>query len=737
MPPDPGSDPILSDLNPEQREAVLHEKGPLLIVAGAGSGKTRVITRRIAHLIRKGAAADSILAITFTNKAAGEMKERTESLCGISSPWVSTFHSFGARILRRHIGALESYDSTFSIYDADDSRAVLAEVIESLDAGGIWKPRAAQEAVSRAKNSAESTAAPGAFAGSRFRRLGEIVDAYSETLRERNAVDFDDLLLLTLRLLEEFPAIRERYQQQFQHVLVDEFQDTNVIQYRIGKVLTAEHRNFCITGDPDQSIYAWRGAHISNILDFESDYPDARVVKLEENYRSTGNILRVANSLIAHNRSRIPKSLWSSLGDGEPVSLRRHIDESSEARSVARTIGDSIADGVPPNEIAVFYRMSSLSRPIEQELIYAGIPYQVIGGVQFFLRREVKDVIAYLRILDNPRDLESLKRIINVPARGIGAATLQKLRASAKAAGRSVLDEILDGDRAGLGKKAALAIRSFADTYRDIESLGRLGVQELTRGVIDLTDYKAFLEATYGPEAAEKVENLAQLVNAAAEFDREEEGRTLGQFLERVGLLSDVDRWERRDDKVSLMTLHAAKGLEFRVVLVIGIEDGILPLTHPGDEIADRVKDEEEERRLFYVGITRARERLFLSHAATRMRFGTSRRAVRSAFVDEIGDSAEGEEMDGEVAGRPGRGGSRRATIEEDLSEGWGDPGDWEVEEYSEGTRVYHETYGAGDVVRVTGVGLRQRITVAFDEGEEKQFALGFAKLRRIRRDGT
>ena len=734
MPPDRGSDPILSDLNPEQREAVLHEKGPLLIVAGAGSGKTRVITRRIARLIQNGVPADSILAITFTNKAAGEMKERTESLCGISSPWVSTFHSFGARILRRNIGALPPYDSSFSIYDADDSRAVLAEVIESLNAGGLWKPRAAQEAVSRVKNSAESALAPGAFDGSRFQRLGEIVEAYSETLRERNAVDFDDLLLLTLRLLEEFPAIQARYQEQFQHVLVDEFQDTNAIQYRIGKVLTARHRNFCITGDPDQSIYAWRGAHIANILDFETDYPDAKVVKLEENYRSTGHILRVANSLIAHNASRIPMSLRSGLGDGEPVSLRRHIDESSEARSVARTIGECIAGGIPPNEIAVFYRMSSLSRPIEQELIHAGIPYQVIGGVQFFLRREVKDIVAYLRILENPRDSESLKRIINVPSRGIGAVTLQKLQASAKAAGRSLVAEILEGDHGALGRKAALAMESFAETYRDIGNLKEHGVQELVRWVIRATDYEAFLEATYGPEAPEHLENLAQLVNAAAEFDREE-GRTLGQFLERVGLLSDVDRWESRDDKVSLMTLHAAKGLEFRVVLIIAIEDGILPLSHPGDQIADRVKDQEEERRLLYVGITRARERLFLSHAATRMRFGSSRRAVPSPFIDEIGDSAEGEAMDGEYgedAGSPGRS-RRRAAIDEDLSEGWGDPGDWEVEEYHEGARVYHDTYGAGDVVRVTGAGIRQRITVAFDDGEEKQFAIGFAKLRRIR----
>lgn len=746
------ADLILSPLNPAQREAVLHEGGPLLILAGAGSGKTRAITHRVARLIHRGNPAESLLAITFTNKAAEEMKERMELLCGIKCPWVSTFHSFCARILRRHIHQLEPYDNSFTIYDSDDSRSLLKELLdeEKVDRG-VWTPRAAQEEISRIKNrvggGADLFGADYAFG----QVLRNIYLLYLERLRERNAVDFDDLLLLTVRLFKEHPETLEGYQQQFRHVLIDEYQDTNATQYSIGKILSSAHHNICITGDPDQSIYKWRGADISNIMNFEHDYPDAKVVLLEQNYRSTKRILHVANALISHNELRKKKDLWTTQADGEPVRVYRFAHESEEAHEIVALMGGLLDDGVSPGDVAIFYRINALSRPLEQELINANIPYSIVGGIEYFLRKEVKDLLAYLRIVDNPRDTESLKRIINVPARGIGKTTLQKLSVQARAERKGILECLLSGTWVGsIGKKATSALGEFVILYKQLVAERQGPVESLVRAVLAATDYEEFLRSLHDEAVADRVENVWELANAAAEYDRTHPEGSLTGFIEMVNLLGDVDRWKRSEDRVTLMTLHSAKGLEFPVAVIAGVEDGIIPLLSTSDSEPDL----EEERRLLYVGITRARERLYLTHAASRTRFGRTRAAYPSRFLKElepppVADATNGvqesleldretEESMAEAAERndffSGESRDESVSFEDSGSGDWPPDsyGDLEEDVYPAGTRVYHATYGEGEVVRVTGTGYRQRVTVAFDDAAEKQFVVKMAPLRRI-----
>lgn len=784
---------ILEALNASQREAVLHERGPLLVLAGAGSGKTRVIMHRIAMLLARGCPPDGILAITFTNKAADEMKARAETLCGMRSPWISTFHSFCARILRRHIHRLPPYDSSFTIYDADDSRSLIKAVIEELSIDQhLWSPRAAQARVSRIKNGGREPAfAPSSerlLAGLRERTIGEIYLRYVESLRERNAVDFDDLLLLTVRLFEEAPDILEEYRGQFRHVLIDEYQDTNGVQYRIGKMLTETHRNICITGDPDQSIYSWRGADINNILNFERDYPDARIVTLERNYRSTGNILRVANSLISHNEKRLPKSLWTDTTSGEPVRVYRFSDEREEAKEIADLVQRTVSEGTPPGDVAIFYRINALSRALEQELIYANVPYSIVGGIEFFLRAEVKDIISYLRVLANPRDAESTKRILNVPPRGIGKSSLARILDGAREAGRGLLPTIIDGaEELSLSKRAASGLEGFAALYRRLRDVCDGPVADTVRAIIEETRFAEHLRESGADSAKEKVENIWELHHAAKEYDETFPGGGIAGFLERVNLLGDVDRWRRSEDRVALMTLHSAKGLEFPVVVILGAEDGILPLHSPSD--SEEADDLEEERRLLYVGITRARRLLYITHTASRMRYGRTRYSMPSPLLRELsggGGGAGGGSSAGagsgsgandsagsgsSAGGRAGAGGGTDAAAaslevddgtlrslfapgEEELDSAWGDasevsirfedkagiadrfPDDWPEDgedPFAVGTKVYHEEYGAGEVTRVSGVGPRRRITVAFDDCEEKQFVAGFSPLRRIR----
>ena len=745
---------ILSPLNPAQREAVLHEVGPLLILAGAGSGKTRAITHRVAHLIHQGHPAESLLAITFTNKAAEEMKERMQRLCGTKCPWVSTFHSFCARLLRRHIHQLKPYDNSFTIYDSDDSRSLLKELLaeEKVDRS-VWTPRAAQEEISRIKNKVSGDAdlfgADYAFG----QVLRSIYLLYVERMQERNAVDFDDLLLLTVRLFQEHPETLEVYQQQFRNVLIDEYQDTNATQYAIGKILSSRHRNICITGDPDQSIYKWRGADISNIMNFEHDYPDAKVVMLEQNYRSTKRILHVANALICHNELRKKKDLWTTKADGEPVRVYRFAHESEEAHEIVALIRGLLDDDVSPGEIAIFYRINALSRPLEQELINANIPYSIVGGIEYFLRKEVKDLLAYLRLIDNPRDTESLKRIINVPTRGIGKTTLEKLSTQARAERQGLLECVLGGTWSrAIGKKPASALGAFARLYEELAAKRQGPVEPLVRAVIEATEYEEFLRSLNDEVVADRVENVWELANTAGEYDRAHPEGSLTEFIEMINLLGDVDRWSRSEDRVTLMTLHSAKGLEFPAVVIAGVEDGILPLLNTSDSECDL----EEERRLLYVGITRACERLYLSHTASRSRFGRTRAAYPSRFLKELEPppatetetetgAQESLELDRETEASMleaaeksdffnGESRDESISFEDPGTDDWPQDyyGDLEEDIYPVGARVYHATYGEGEVVRVTGTGYRQRVTVAFDDAAEKQFVVKMAPLKRI-----
>jgi len=719
---------VLESLNPKQREAVLCEKGPLLILAGAGSGKTRTITHRMAHLIRQGCPADGILAITFTNKAAGEMQERTERLVGARSPWVSTFHSFCARILRRNIHRMPPYDNSFTIYDADDCRALLKDILDGVGVDkALWTPQSAQAEISRAKNSTQNSFEGMSLRFAKGHALSRILDAYVEAMRERNAVDFDDLLLLTVQLFETHPDVLARYQAQFQHVLIDEFQDTNAVQYRIGRHLASSHRNICITGDPDQSIYSWRGADISNILNFEHDYPEARVVLLDQNYRSTQRILDAANALISHNRFRKDKDLWSSNGPGEPVRIYQFADETEEASEVASLVRGLIDHGTPPRDIAVFYRINALSRPIEQGLIHKSIAYSVVGGIAFFLRKEVKDVLGYLRILDNPRDEESLKRIINIPARGIGKSTVQKLAQSARSGGQSLLDYLMSGAwRKTLSRKSASAVEGFVEVCSALRAKRQGAIADLIQSTLQLTRYEEHLRETAGEGASDDLENVWQLHNAASEYDTKHPDGTLTGFLETVNLLGDVDRWQRAEDRVTLMTLHSAKGLEFPVVVIIGVEDGIVPLERAGDS---EPQDDEEERRLLYVGVTRAQEQLFLTHAASRRRFGRLRSAYPSRFLNGLRyrhDSASTPNDAVEWDENTQDGLNFQQDYPSDEVE------DFEEDPYPVGSRVFHADYGEGVVRRKSGIGRKQRVVVEFEEAGEKQFVLGYGKLRRL-----
>ncbi len=734
-------DPILGPLNSPQREGVTSIEGPLFVLAGAGSGKTRVITHRIAYLLRCGISAESILAITFTNKAAGEMRERVEGILGIRSPWISTFHSFAARILRRHIYRIEPYNCAFTIYDDGDTQSLIKEIIRELGFDSRqWSPRGVASTISAVKNRGVRNAGElPAKSNYRDQIIRDVFLRYQNALEERNCVDFDDLLLLLVRLFQEHPDLLERYREQFQHVLIDEYQDTNLVQYQIGSLLAEKSRNLCVTGDPDQSIYSWRGADLKNLERFEADFPEARFITLDQNYRSTMRILRAANAVIRNNPQRKPKDLWSEKPEGDPVRIRRFLDGADEARGIARTIRELQDQGIRGGDIAIFYRINALSREIERAFRFAVIPYVLVGGVEFYQRAEVKDLIAYLRILANPRDTESLRRIINVPPRRIGDATIQRAAGYARDKNIPLLDVILkEKHRAGFRGTSRQALEGFAKLYGELESYPSIPVARLIEKVIQRTGYINHLRDSRGEEAENRIRNVEELVNAAAQFDSSRAEGNLEGFLGEVALLSSVDRWERREDRVPLMTLHSAKGLEFPVVFIIGFESGLLPLVRstPDPDENDR-PDLSEERRLLYVGITRAQEKLFITHTCERMRFGRTVPSTSSQFLEELVDdqSRPGIDLDA----------STQACLEsEDEEEGFtiqekagGDDYGWDdlmdEDPFPRGARVLHKVFGKGTVVRTWGVGSRRRVTIRFDKAGEKQLAVGIAKLERLR----
>ena len=718
-------DALLAGLNPPQREAVTHEAGPVLILAGAGSGKTRVLTHRIAWLVRTDRArAGEILAITFTNKAAQEMRERVELLVGarIRAMWVMTFHSACARMLRAEAQRL-GYTRRFTIYDQADSRRLVKRCLDDL---GIdtkrFPPVAVQSQISDAKNRLRSPADYRELVGSYFEQT--TADAYEEYERQivrANAMDFDDLLVRAVDLLQLFPEVRERYQQTFRHVLVDEYQDTNRAQYRWLQLLAGDHRNLAVVGDDDQSIYRFRGAEIRNILDFEDDFPDARVVRLEQNYRSTQTILDVANAVIANNRGRKGKTLFTELGHGDPVKVRELDDERAEARFVAGEVERLVDEGVSREEIAVFYRTNAQSRVLEDMLVQAEIPYQVIGGTKFYDRAEIKDAVAYLTVLSNPQDVGAFTRIANSPRRGIGQTSLSRLVAHANTTGIPVFEAAADSDQVpGLGAAAVKSFRRFMDAMGELRTRAEagVGVFELLDETLRRTGYLEALEAERTIEAQGRIENLQELLEGAREFEASPEAGGLDAFLQQVALVSDQDALREEEGLLTLMTLHNAKGLEFPIVFIIGCEEGVFPHSRALDE-----GDLEEERRLCYVGITRAQRDLYLTHARARTVFGSRMYGLPSRFLDEIPtELTDADQRPAQARGDFGTG-IRRATS-------WASARtEAPAADFRLGDDVVHAAFGDGVVTGVEAGGI---VVVRFaGDGSERKLMAAYAPISR------
>jgi len=709
----------LEDLNPAQREAVLTTEGPLLVIAGAGSGKTRVLTRRIAHLLAAvGAKPPEILAITFTNKAAAEMRERVEDLVGppARACWVMTFHAACGRILRREAARL-GYRTNFTIYDQADQLRLVKHCLEELDRDPKrFTPRGIHAQISNAKNQLVGPVEYASRVASFYdQTVADVYDVYQRRLFASNAVDFDDMLYLTVDVLERFPEAAEKWQKAFRYVLVDEYQDTNHAQYRLLQLLAAKHGNVFAVGDPDQSIYAFRGADIRNVLEFERDFPGARSIALEQNYRSTNSILETANGVISHNRERKEKNLWSELGEGEPVRVIEVEDEHAEARYVAAEIAMLVEEGYSGREIAVFYRTNAQSRVLEDVLVRQGVAYQVIGGPRFYERAEVKDLIAYLQVVDNPYDAVSLVRIANRPRRGIGDSTLARLQSYAGTQGISLWEATEDPEEAGVGAAPLKAVRAFRTIIQSCMSGAlELEVPELIERVLERSGYVAALEAERTIEAQGRIENLQELVSLAREWQEQTPEPNLSGFLQEVSLYSDQDAIRGEGSLVTLMTLHNAKGLEFRAVYLIGMEEGIFPHSRSIEE-----QGVEEERRLCYVGMTRAMEKLALLHTSSRMHYGGRSYNLPSRFLDELPERhVERERL--RPASWSGYGSPRQSQVQPRP----------DAPQLSTGDSVRHDTLGEGVVTRIEPGGV---VVVRFaGDGSERRLMLDYAPLEKL-----
>ena len=748
---------VYDTLNKPQKEAVFHTEGPLLILAGAGSGKTRVLTHRIAYLIEeKGVNPWNILAITFTNKAAEEMRQRVDSLVGIGaeSIWVSTFHSMCVRILRRYIDRL-GYDNRFTIYDTDDQKTLMKEVCRKTDIDTKrFKERMLLSVISSAKN---EMILPEEFelnAGGDFVQLkiAKVYKEYEAQMRANNALDFDDLLVKTVQLLETQPDVRENYQERFRYIMVDEYQDTNTVQFRLVSLLAGKYRNLCVVGDDDQSIYKFRGANIRNILDFEKEFSDAKVIKLEQNYRSVGNVLEVANSVIRNNKGRKEKTLWTDNEKGEKIRLRQFDTAYDEAQFIAEDIKDETAQGANYSDHAVLYRTNAQSRLLEEKFVAMNIPYKIVGGINFYSRREIKDVLSYLKTIDNGKDDLAVRRIINVPKRGIGLTTINRIQESAAARGIGFYDALSAPDLIpGIGRSAS-KLDSFAALIEYFKGRSEeSGVTDLLTEVIEKTGYTESLEADDPEELEARVQNIDELVSKAAVYEESCSDRgerpTLSGFLEEVALVADIDSVAEDRDYVILMTLHSAKGLEFPHVYLAGMEDGLFPsyMSISGDD----PEELEEERRLCYVGVTRAEEKLTLTCARMRLVRGERQYNSMSRFIKEMPSAlidtgkreggfsqnvslGEKRTYSSEVSGykrsayaqKPAfaaiqKGSGLMAKKSEGLSYGVGD-------------RVRHVKFGDGTVTEIKEGGRDYEVTVQFDNaGVRKMFAL-FAKLIKI-----
>jgi DNA helicase-2/ATP-dependent DNA helicase PcrA len=711
----------LADLNPAQREAVLTTEGPLLVIAGAGSGKTRVLTHRVAHLLAAhGVKPNEILAITFTNKAAAEMKERVERNLGpiARAIWIMTFHSACGRMLRSEAERL-GYRSNFTIYDqADQVRLVKASLEELERDPKRFVPRGIHSQISNAKNQLIGPDEYASRVASFYdQTVADVYSLYQRRLFASNAVDFDDMLMLTVDVLQRFPEARAKWSKAFRYVMVDEYQDTNHAQYVLLQLLTDVSKNIMAVGDPDQSVYGFRGADIRNILDFEKDFPSTKVIPLEQNYRSTNTILQAANTVISHNRERKEKNLWSDLGEGEPVRVVETEDEHSEARFVAVEIAARIEEGYSAREIAVVYRTNAQSRVLEDVLVRQGIAYQVIGGPRFYERAEIKDLIAYLQVIDNPADAVSLMRIANRPRRGIGDTSIARLVNYADGHGMSLWDALGHVDEAGLASASAKAVTQFRNVMESLMATATdANVATIVEAVLDRSGYLESLEAERTIEARGRAENLEELVGVAREYDGGGEERSLSGFLQEISLYSDQDALRSDEDdggQVTLMTLHNAKGLEFRAVFMIGVEEGIFPHARSIEE-----NSLEEERRLAYVGMTRAKERLVLTHALRRNLYGRSDANLPSRFLDELPTiGVERERL------RPTSWSNYGNRVQTEYAPRT------DIPDLSTGDTVRHESLGTGIVTRIEPGSV---VTVRFEDGTERRLMLEYAPLERL-----
>lgn len=782
---------IYDTLNPKQKEAVLHTDGPLLILAGAGSGKTRVLTHRIAYLIDEcGVNPWNIMAITFTNKAAGEMRERVDNLVGFGaeSIWVSTFHSSCVRILRRHIENL-GYTTSFSIYDSDDQKTLMRQVFKTLDIDTKqFKERSVLAAISSSK---DKLITPEEFllnAGGDFRekKTGEIYKEYQKQLKKNNALDFDDLIVKTVELFQNNPQILDYYQERFRYIMVDEYQDTNMAQFKLVSLLASKYRNLCVVGDDDQSIYRFRGADIQNILSFENTFPGTMVIKLEQNYRSTQNILDAANEVIRHNFGRKDKTLWTANGEGDKILFKQFDTAKDEADFVVRQIRDS---GYSYQDQAVLYRTNAQSRLLEERCIFYNVPYRLVGGVNFYQRKEIKDILAYLKTIANGVDDLSVIRIINVPKRGIGATTIGRVTAFASEHSMSFYDTLKEAKQIpGIGKAAEKISRFIAqmEAFRAMAYSEEYSMKDLIDHILEDTGYEEELQEEGEIEAQTRLENIEELINKAAAYEEDSEHPTLDEFLEQVALVADIDNVDDTEDRVTLMTLHSAKGLEFPKVYLVGMEDGLFPGMM--SIMSDDKTEMEEERRLCYVGITRAKKELVLTAARQRMINGETRWSKPSRFINEIppnlldtdklqpafGKSKQDDPGDfglpwdqgsksgvsrfgmgynayaSKTTSPPGNSGagyknaknfgtggfdSSMQSLEPKKKPGFGKT--FTVQKaaslaYKEGDRVKHAKFGEGTVKEIVDGARDYEVTVEFDKGGQKKMLAGFAKLECI-----
>ena len=746
---------LLNDLNPVQQKAVLETEGPLLVFAGAGSGKTRVLTYRMAYLIQeKRVPPWNILAVTFTNKAADEMRERVEKLLGGSArgTWISTFHSACARILRQHIERL-GFQKNFVIYDGQDQERHLKTIMKELNLDfKMFPPRAIQSGIEQLKNEGIT---PDRYSPNPYnifqKRLALVYQRYQGDLHRNNALDFGDLLTFVAILFRRFPEVLRSYQELCRYVMVDEFQDTNLIQYQLIRQMVERHHNICVVGDDDQSIYRWRGAEVGNILNFEKDFPEAKVITLEQNYRSTQNILLAASHVVQKNRHRKEKRLWTENPGGELLTYYVAEDETEEARFVVKKIVEQMSTGNSARRyrhIAVFYRINAQSRAMEDELVKNRIPYTVVGGMKFYERKEIKDVLAYLKLIDNPSDGLSLKRIINVPSRGIGEKTIEKIEAYAREKRISLYEGLRQAvGEDGLASGVKSRIKGFIQLIEALrKDVGVLTLSQLTLTLLAKTEYLQRLKEEGTDEAFSKVENIDELINVMMGLEQGEEKVSLESFLDKVSLVTDVDLYEDKGNRVSLMTLHCAKGLEFPIVFIVGIEEGLLPHYRRGEEIEDM----EEERRLFYVGMTRAKERLFLSRAEKRSTFGVGRANLASRFLEELpvelmqfGEKQGSREhlfsQESSMASLPASWKDEFPQTEvsrDDLSQENFCPGGDEVVLSPEGffplkigMRVRHPKFGEGWVKSIEGMDESQKATIFFRTVGSKRLKVGSAHL--------